>query len=231
VANVREALVPGALSVSATVAAVSDPPAQVDITPKEFWAALRARHPPVGLALREDARVTAIHRGERHQFRSRADAAIQIVRLSLVSDAFLAQALYRVKARLQTHGVPILPRLAHRLAMALAQVSIGDPVVMEPGVYIVHGQVVLDGLVEVHCGVVISPFVTIGLRSGNVAGPVIGSGVSIGTGAKVIGPVKIGAGATVGANAVVVGDVPAGATVVGAPARPVQRDPAATASE
>ncbi len=115
--------------------------------------------------------------------------------------------------------------------MALAQVSIGDPVVMHPGVYIVHGQVVLDGLVEVHSGVVISPFVTIGLRSGNVSGPVIGSGVSIGTGAKVIGPVRIGDGATVGANAVVVGDVPAGATVVGAPARPVGRDSAATMLE
>jgi serine O-acetyltransferase len=191
------------------------------ITPREFWAALRARHPPVRLALREDARVTAIHRGERHVFRSRADTAIQIIRLCAVSDAFLAQALYRVKARLQTRGVPILPLIAHRLAMALAQVSIGDPVVMEPGVYIVHGQVVLDGLVEIHSGVVIGPFVTIGLRSGDVRGPTVGPGVSIGTGAKVIGPVNVGARATIGANAVVVGDVPAGATVVGAPARPI----------
>jgi serine O-acetyltransferase len=204
------------------VAAVSDPPARPSITPNEFWVALRARHPPLRLALREDARVTAIHRGERHEFRSRADTAIQIVRLCAVSDAFLAQALYRVKARLQTRGIPILPRIAHRLAIALAQVSIGDPVVMHPGVYIVHGQVVLDGLVEIHSGVVIGPFVTIGLRAGDVSGPVVEHGVSIGTGAKVIGPVRIGEGATVGANAVVVGDVPAGATVVGAPARPVQ---------
>jgi serine O-acetyltransferase len=207
---------------------VSDPPVSPSITPKEFWAALRARHPPVRLALREDARVTAIHRGERHEFRSRADAAIQILRLCIVSDAFLAQALYRVKARLQAHGVPILPRIAHRLAMALAQVSIGDPVVVDPGVYIVHGQVVVDGLVEIHSGAVIGPFVTIGLRSGNVSGPVIGAGVSIGTGAKVIGPVRIGERASVGANAVVVSDVAAGTTVVGVPARPTAT---ATASE
>lgn len=169
-----------------------------------------------------DARTTALHRGERFEFRSRLDTAIQIARLAWVSDAFLGQVLYRCKARLQALGVPILPRLAHRLAMITAQISIGDPVVVGPGVYIVHGQVVADGLVEIGSGTVISPWVTIGLRAGQVQGPVIEDDVHIGTGAKVIGPVRIGAGARVGANAVVVADVPAGATVVGAPARPTQ---------
>jgi serine O-acetyltransferase len=164
-----------------------------------------------------------MHRGERHQFRSRLDAARQIARLAWVSDAFAAQLLYRVKARSQARGVPVLPRVAHRLAMLLAQVSIGDPVVMEPGVYIVHGQVVIDGLAEIGRGVVIAPFVTIGLRAGDVQGPILESGVSVGTGAKVIGPVRVGAGATIGANAVVVDDVESGTTVVGAPARPVPR--------
>ena len=187
----------------------------------EFWRALRARHPRLREALVADARITARLRGERHEFRSRADAAAQMVRLAWSSDAFLAQALYRVKARLQARRVPLLPRLAHRLAMATAQVSIGDPVVVAPGVYLLHGQVVIDGLVEIGEGAVIAPFVTIGLRAGDVAGATIEPGVSIGTGAKVIGPVRIGAGATIGANAVVVGDVPPGATVVGAPARPV----------
>ncbi|MDQ6605545.1 MAG: hypothetical protein M3Z06_03255 [Actinomycetota bacterium] len=185
-----------------------------------FWRVLRARHPRLRVALPADARVTAMHRGERHEFGSRLDTLGQILRLAWVSDAFLAQALYRVKARLQALGVPVLPRLAHRLAMALAQVSIGDPVIVHPGVYIVHGQVVADGLVEIHPGVVISPFVTIGLRAGNVSGPIVEREVSIGTGAKLIGPVRIGAGATIGAGAVVVDDVAEGATVVGVPARP-----------
>lgn len=187
---------------------------------RAFWSALRARHPRLGEAVREDARVTAMHRGERHAFRSPLDAALQIARLAWVSDAFAAQLLYRLKARCQARGVPLLPRVAHRLAMMLAQVSIGDPVVMAPGVYIVHGQVVIDGLAEIGPGVVISPFVTIGLRAGDVRGPVLEAGVSVGTGAKIIGPVRVGAGATVGANAVVVHDVAPGATVVGAPARP-----------
>lgn len=81
--------------------------------------------------------MTARHRGERHEFRSGWDAAVQILRLVWASDAFLALALYRVKARLQALGVRVLPRLAHRLAMVIAQVSIGDPVIVHPGVYIV----------------------------------------------------------------------------------------------
>jgi serine O-acetyltransferase len=203
---------------------MDDQPSATQSTPpidhRAFWSALRARHPRLGEAVRADARVTAMHRGERHEFRSRLDTAAQIVRLAWVSDAFAAQVLYRVKTRLQARGVPLLPQIAHRLAMILGQVSIGDPVVVQPGVYIVHGQVVVDGLVEIHTGVVIAPFVTIGLRAGDVRGPVLEAGVSVGTGAKVIGPVRVGAGATIGGNAVVVDDVAPGATVVGATARP-----------
>jgi serine O-acetyltransferase len=189
---------------------------------RAFWKALRSRHPPLREALAADAQITAHYRGEREEFRSRADLALQCVRLACVSDAYLGQALYRLKARLQALGVPLLPRFAHRLAMATAQVSIGDPVLLHPGVYILHGQIVVDGLVEIHSGVTIAPFVTIGLKAGNPQGATIESDVNIGTGAKVIGPVRVGKGATIGANAVVVDDVPAGATVAGIPARPIR---------
>lgn len=195
--------------------------AQAQAETREVWRSIRARHPGLRQALLADARITAHRRGERHEFRSRLDAATQVLRLMWVSDAFLAHALYRLKARLQALGVPVLPRLAHRLSMAIAQVSIGDPVVMHPGVYVIHGQVVIDGLVEIHPGAVIGPFVTVGLRAGDVVGPTIEPEVTIGTGAKLIGPLRVGRGAQIGANAVVVDDVPAGATVVGVPARPV----------
>ena len=192
---------------------------------EELWREIRSRHPGLREALAADARITAFYRGERHEFRSSLDLAGQILRLAWVSDAFLAQALYRAKARMQALGVPILPRIAHRLAMALAQISIGDPVVVHPGVYIVHGQVVADGLVEIHTGAMIFPWVTIGLRAGDVRGATIEQDASIGTGAKLIGGVRIGARAKVGANAVVVNDVPPDVTVVGAPARPVGSEP------
>jgi len=169
--------------------------------------------------VRADATITALLRGDRHEFRSGPDLVVQVLRLCWVSDAFLAQVLYRLKASLQSKRIPILPRVAHKLAMIAAQVSIGDPVIIQPGMYILHGQVVIDGLIEIGSGAVIAPWVTIGLRAGNVQGATIEDDVKIGTGAKVIGPVRIGAGATIGANSVVVSDVAGGATAAGVPAR------------
>jgi serine O-acetyltransferase len=171
------------------------------------------------VAVAADARTTAAYRGERFRFRSRTDLVCQCVRLVLVSDAFGAQCCYRLKARLQSLGVPLLPRLAHRAAMVFGQVAIGDPVVVAPGRYLLHGQVVIDGFTEIGPNALIAPFVTIGLRQGRYEGPVVGAGVSIGTGAKVLGHVHVGDGAHIGANAVVITDIPAGATATGVPAR------------
>ena len=184
-------------------------------------ADIRAKHPRFIAAVVADARVGCAYRGERFRFRGRVDALAQALRLMWVSDAFAAQVCYRAKARMQSLGIPILPRLAHHLAMTTAQVSIGDLVVIQPGMYLAHGQVVMGGLVEIRRGAVIFPWVTIGLRSGKNSGAKIGQGVSIGTGAKVLGPVTIGDGARIGANAVVLADVAPGVTVVGMPARPV----------
>lgn len=51
----------------------------------------------------------------------------------------------------------------------------------------------------------------------------VGPGAFIGMGALVLPRIKIGAFATVGAGAVVTRDVPDGATVVGSPARPIEK--------
>jgi serine O-acetyltransferase len=53
--------------------------------------------------------------------------------------------------------------------------------------------------------------------------PTIGNNVIIGAGAKVLGPITVGDNARVGSNAVVVDPVPPDTTVVGMPARPVDR--------
>jgi serine O-acetyltransferase len=145
---------------------------------------------------------------------------IQILRLCWASDAFLAQSLYRVKAALQRRGVPLIPRLCHRLAIMIAGVTIGDPVVIHPGVHLLHGQVVIDGVTEIKPGVVIGPFVSIGLVAGDIGGPTIEKDVMVGASASILGKLTVGAGATIGANAAVFRDVPSGATVVGVPGRP-----------
>jgi serine O-acetyltransferase len=191
------------------------------ITPQTLMRDVRKRHPRFVEAVIADASVTAEHRGERHEFRGIADAWLQIARLSWSSDAFFAQVLYRAKARLQALGVPLVPRIFHKLAMQLGQVAIGDPVVIQPGLYLLHGQVVIDGLTEIDSRARIAPFVVIGLRNGDIVGPRIGRDVDIGTGAKVLGRIEVGDDASIGANAVVIHDVAAGDTVAGAPARPV----------
>ena len=168
-----------------------------------------------------DARITASYRHEPFAPRSSLDAVWQLVRLAVVADAFLGLCCYRAEARCRTHGIPLLPDVLHRLSMMTAEICIGTPALIQPGVYVPHGQIVVDGFTEVGKGVVLRPFVTLGLVDGDPRGPTIGPGVRIGTGAKVVGPVVVEQSAVVGANAVVVTDVAAGVTVVGAPARPV----------
>lgn len=186
---------------------------------KELMRQFRSRFPSFRRAVFEDVRIYNHFRGESTARRSRAGTLWQVVRLSWKTDAFFAQLCYRTKASLQVHDVPILPSILHRVAMVSGQVCIGDPVIVAPGLYLPHGGVVIDGIVEIGAGVEIRPWVTIGLKEGNVQGAVIGPRAHIGTGAKVIGPVRVGHDALIGANAVVVKDVPAGTKVAGVPAR------------
>ena len=164
--------------------------------------------------------MTRTLRGEARDVSSRSARVREVIRLSWVSDAYMAQVAYRARCWLRDLGVPLLPRLAHRFSMSFAQVSIGDAVTIGPGLYLLHGSVVIDGIVDIGPGVVIAPFVTVGLRAGELQGPTIEPDVVLGTGAKILGPVVVGKGSRIGANAGVVSDVPPGTTVVGAPAHP-----------
>jgi serine O-acetyltransferase len=182
---------------------------------------IRLQAAPFLTAVLADARVAAAYRGERGEFRSRLDGILQALRLMLQTDAFLALAAYRLKARLRALGIPILPAIAHRFAMVSAQISIADAAIVHPGVLIPHGQVVIQGGSEIEAFVTLHPWVTVGPIGGSTAGPRIRWGTQIGTGAKVLGEIELGAYARVGTNAVVLDDVPPNTTVVGMPARAV----------
>jgi serine O-acetyltransferase len=181
----------------------------------------RAAQPDFATAVLADARMAARCTGRRSEFRGRLDALVQVLRLLCVTDGFVGLVLYRAQARLHGLGVPVLPWVAHRLAIITSDVCIGETVLIEPGVFLGHGMVVIDGFVHVHEGVRIMPGVTIGIRSGTV-GPTIEADAHIGTGAKVLGRLTVGRGARIGANAVVLDDVPAGAVAVGVPARVIR---------
>ncbi|MEZ5165101.1 MAG: hypothetical protein R2695_00935 [Acidimicrobiales bacterium] len=183
--------------------------------------AVQQQHPRARTAIMADLRYALRQRGDTPPSDSRRDQVLAFLHLVWHSDAFAALVCYRVKAACQRRGIPVVPALAHRAAMVLAQVCIGDPVLVHPGVLIPHGQVVIDGFVEIHRGARLRPFIVIGLAEGDIRGPVIEPEVSVGTGAKVLGPITVGTGARIGAGAIVLSDVAAGATVVGIPARPV----------
>lgn len=183
-------------------------------------SAIYARNPPFAEAVFADARFAAAFRGGPAEFRSRRQIVLYVLSLCWESDSFLAQVIYRAKAAMLRRGIPILPRIAHFFTMMSAQITIGNPVVVKPGVYIPHGQIVVDGLVEIGEGAVLSPWVSIGLRSGHLQGPKLGQDVKVGSGATLLGPFEVGAGASIGPNAIVFKDVPAGGTVIGPPATP-----------
>ena len=198
-----------------------------EASPREVVRSLRTRPAKIGEphpflpTLLADARIAAAYRGERHEFRSKLDGVLQALRLMLQTDAFLGLAAYRLKVRLRALGIPVLPWIAHRLAIVFGQISIADTVVVHPGVLIPHGQVVVYGEVEIHPTAILHPWVTVAPIPGGTVGPTIGWGAQIGIGARVLGEIEVGRDARVGVNAVALDDVPANTTVVGTPARPV----------
>lgn len=140
----------------------------------------------------------------------------------LAQSRLIGIALFRAKRAAQRRHIPILPTVLDRLCIVLFSINLGDYTDIGGGLYLPHGNVVVDGMVRIGRNCIIGPWVTVGTR-GSVAGPRIGDDVFIGTGAKVLGAITIGDGARIGANAVVLHDVPAGTTVTGIPAHAIAR--------
>jgi sugar O-acyltransferase (sialic acid O-acetyltransferase NeuD family) len=90
--------------------------------------------------------------------------------------------------------------------------DVGEHVIVSALCSVSHG-VILDEGATLAAGVIVS------------GSSVVGAGAYLGAGSVVRQGVTIGPGAVVGLGAVVLRDVPAGATVVGNPARPLERRP------
>ena len=173
-------------------------------------------------AVTEDARMFSEQRRDRFQASSPAQKWMNVLRLLCGADEFLSVFLYRVRMALYDRRVPVLPRLLYYASSFLYGVRIDNYVVIEAGIYIPHGQVVITGITRISRGCCMAPLTGIGLMPGSAIGPTIGSGVQVGTGAKILGNLTIGDGARIGTNAVILKDVPAGATAVGVPARIIE---------
>lgn len=92
----------------------------------------------------------------------------------------------------------------------------GGLIIRHPNGIVIHP----DAVIGPNC--LIFQQVTIG--AGSTPGlPKIGGHVDIGAGAKILGGITIGDNVKVGANSVVINDVPANCTVVGIPARIINK--------
>jgi serine O-acetyltransferase len=124
----------------------------------------------------------------------------------------------------------LLARLVSNIGRLLTGIEIHPAAQLGRRIIIDHGMgVVIGETAIVGDDVYMYHQVTLGGTSSarGKRHPTIGRNVIIGAGAKILGDILVGEDARVGANAVVVQDVQPGITVVGIPARAVERDRAA----
>jgi len=188
----------------------------------------RRLRPPLGLALRTDARRFREYHGHRARVSDEMPGWLGVLRLVVTSGEFLAVSLYRVRSSLVAHHVPVVPAVLNRISIACWNINIDGAIVIREGLCITHGNVVLGGITLIGRDATVGPWVSIGTRAGNLVGPTLGDGVTVGTHATILGQFEIGGGATVAPGSVVTGDVAAGACVSGVPARPVEPAPRAS---
>lgn len=160
---------------------------------------------------------------------ARDPAARSRIEVILCYPGLHAIACHRLAHKLWGWGLRLPARVVSHVARMLTGIEIHPAARLGRRIVIDHGDgVVIGETAEIGDDVLIYHQVTLGGTSlvGGKRHPTVGNGVILGAGAKVLGPILVGDGARVGANAVVVSDVAAGATVVGIPARPVDRRPA-----
>lgn len=142
---------------------------------------------------------------------------------ALLADGAFAMIIYRLMQSSKRHHLAPLAMLFNKINVVFGQCVIGRGAEFGAGFVLIHSQgVVINGAVSGGEHVYIEHQVTIGAERS--ISPTLGNNIFVGAGAKIIGAVTLGDGCKVGANAVVTRDVPAHATVVGIPARVIDRD-------
>jgi serine O-acetyltransferase len=176
-------------------------------------------------SLRQDVR-TAIDEisSDVHAVQERDPAATSKLEILTSYSGLHALWLHRLAHRLQTAGLPLLPRWISQFNRWVTGIEIHPGATIGHGLFIDHGSgVVIGETTEIGDDVTIYQGVTLG-GTGKESGkrhPTVGDNVVFGAGAKVLGGISVGDNAKVGAGSVVVSDVPKNSTVVGNPGRPV----------
>jgi serine O-acetyltransferase len=160
-------------------------------------------------------------------YRERDPAARSAAEILFCYPGLHAVLFHRASRWLWLHHARFLGRFVSHLGRFLTGIEIHPGARIGRRVVIDHGMgVVIGETAEVGDDCTLYHQVTLGtttMARGRKRHPTIGRGVILGAGAKVLGAFTVGDNARVGANAVVVEPVAAGSTVVGIPARPVER--------
>jgi len=159
-------------------------------------------------------------------YRERDPAARSYVEVLFCYPGLHAVIWHRLSHWLWTHNLYFLGRFSSHVSRWLTGIEIHPAAKLGRRIVIDHGMGVVFGeTAEVGDDCYIYHQVTLGVArtSEGKRHPTIGNNVIIGAGAKVLGPITVGDNARIGSNAVVVDPVPADTTVVGIPARPVDR--------
>ena len=133
-------------------------------------------------------------------------------------------------SRLKAAGLGV-PSLIHGTAHVDRRASLGDGVVLNPGVVVnayakVGNNVVVYSNSTIEHETVLGDNVYLGPGVNFTSNARVGENTFIGAGTKIIPDIRIGANVIVGAGSVLTEDVPDGVTVVGAPARIVNKSSA-----
>jgi serine O-acetyltransferase len=159
-------------------------------------------------------------------YRERDPAARSSLEVLLCYPGLHAVMWHKLSHWLWQNRLYLLGRFSSHVARWLTGIEIHPAAKLGRRLVIDHGMgVVIGETAEVGDDCYLYHQVTLGVArtSGGKRHPTVGNNVIIGAGAKVLGPVMVGNNARVGANSVVLDNVPNDTTVVGMPARPVDR--------
>lgn len=162
---------------------------------------------------------------------ARDPAARSRLEVVLCYPGFHALLIHRLAHRAWNKNWKLLARWLSQLGRALTGVEIhpgaqiGKRLIIDHGMGVVVGETAIIGDdCHLYHGVTLGgTSLSQGKRH-----PTVGNGVIIGAGAKVLGDITLGDGARIGANAVVVSNVAQNTTMVGIPARAINRNKAST---
>ena len=159
--------------------------------------------------------------------KNRDPAANNLLEIIFFYPGFHAIIIYRIASFLWFLKLTFLAKLISYFGRILTGIEIHPAARIGKNMFIDHGHgVVIGETSEIGDNVLIYHGVTLGGNSLSKGKrhPTVGNNVIIGAGAKILGPLRIGDSARVGANAVVTKNINANSTVMGIPAKELNKN-------